>query len=242
LHSFVFNSEIDPFTRRRWLPFSSTLVLPGLNIYESLNIDDPDKAKGKDYVFRARGRNLRGAIFDFAVLPKVDFQGAELEGARFEEAKLQGSSFEDPSLQGARLTAAELEGASFVHAVLVATLEGAHLQHAYLSYADMKDAWLAGTQLRGRRWTMLDYKARDSVAPTLKARHFVKRIYRARGWLTRSFAGLISPVQICWERRWMVRSFKARRLAPLSFKVHRCSRPSWTQLTFPVPFSGARIE
>ena len=51
LHNFVFNSEIDPFTRRRWLPFSSTLVLPGLNIYESLSIDDPDKAKGRDSYF-----------------------------------------------------------------------------------------------------------------------------------------------------------------------------------------------
>ncbi len=84
LHDFVFDSEVDPFTRRRWLPFSSTLVLPGLNVYEGLGIDDPEKVKGRDFVFRARGRDLKGAILDFAVLPKVDFEGAHLERARLE--------------------------------------------------------------------------------------------------------------------------------------------------------------
>ena len=66
LHDSIFNSEVDGTTRRRRLPFSNTLVLTGLNIYEGLNIDDPEKVKGRDFVFRARGRDLKGAIFDLA--------------------------------------------------------------------------------------------------------------------------------------------------------------------------------
>src|SRR5208282_2828573 len=61
LHDWVFNGPVDDTTRRRKSLFSSTLVLPGLNIYEGLNIDDPEKAKWRDFVFRARGRDLRGA-------------------------------------------------------------------------------------------------------------------------------------------------------------------------------------
>ncbi len=47
LHDWVFNSDVDKVTRRRLL-FSSTLVLPGFNIYEGLGVDDPDKAKWHD--------------------------------------------------------------------------------------------------------------------------------------------------------------------------------------------------
>ena len=75
---------------------------------ESLNIDDPEKVKWRDYVFRARGRDLKGAVFDFADLSKVDFEGAQLQGASLEFAQLQGAS----------LGHAQLQGASFFHAVL----------------------------------------------------------------------------------------------------------------------------
>ena len=81
LHEWIFNSTVDPATRRRWLPFSSTLVLPGFNVFEGVGIDDPKKVEWRDFVFRARGRDLKGAIFDFASLPKVDFQHAKLQGA-----------------------------------------------------------------------------------------------------------------------------------------------------------------
>ena len=66
--------------RRRRLPFSNTLVLVGLNVYEGLGIDDPDKTRWHD-IFRARGRDFRGAIFDFAILPRVDFTRAQLQGS-----------------------------------------------------------------------------------------------------------------------------------------------------------------
>ncbi len=111
LHDWLFNAAPDPITRRR-LPFSSTLVLPGLNVYEGLGIDDPEKAKWHDFVFRARGRDLRGAIFYLVSLRKVDLTGAQLQGASLEFAQLQGASLDDAQLQGATLVEASLQGAS----------------------------------------------------------------------------------------------------------------------------------
>jgi uncharacterized protein YjbI with pentapeptide repeats len=155
LHDRVFNSKVDDITRRRWLPFSSTLVLTGFNIYEGLKIDDPEKLKGRDFIFRARGRDLTGAIFDFAVLPKVDFEGAELQGASLGEAQLQGASFERTQLQGARLELAELRVASLDKGQLQgasldgATLQGASLRGAQLQGARLDDAQLQGASLKG---------------------------------------------------------------------------------------------
>ena len=86
----IFQSEIDPATGRRRLPFSNTLVLVGFDIYENLKIDDPEKLK-RNSAFHARGRELRGAIFARANLPKVDFASAHLEGASLDGANLFGA-------------------------------------------------------------------------------------------------------------------------------------------------------
>ena len=150
VHDWLFESRINDTTRRRRWPLSSTLVLAGFNIYEGLNIDDPDKLKGRDFVFRARGRDLKGAIFDLATLQKVDFEGADLHGASLAEAKLQGAHLSRAQLQGASLTFAQLQGASLTFAQLqgasltFAQLQGVELQNAYL-----QGAWLAGVQLQG---------------------------------------------------------------------------------------------
>src|SRR5208282_5574856 len=149
LHDWVFNGPVDDTTRRRKSLFSSTLVLPGLNIYEGLNIDDPEKAKWRDFVFRARG-DLRGAIFDLASLPKVDFDGAELRGASFEGAHLQGASLDEAKLQGASLVGSALQGASLDRAELQGvSLKGAHLEGASLNAAQLQVAFLVGAQLQG---------------------------------------------------------------------------------------------
>ena len=111
LHDRLFNAAPDPFTGRR-LPFSSTLVLPGLNVYEGLGIDDPEKIKGRDFVFRARGRDLKGAILALAIVPKVDFEGADLEDASLDHAQRQGASLQYARLEGASLREALLQGAS----------------------------------------------------------------------------------------------------------------------------------
>jgi uncharacterized protein YjbI with pentapeptide repeats len=170
IHDWLFESGIDRTTRHRRWPLSSTLVLTGFSIYEGLKIDDSDKLKGRDFVFRARGRDLKGAIFDLASLPKVDFTGADLQGASLEGAQFQGSSLEsahleDAALRGARLAgvsldfaqlqgahfdAAQLQGASFDTAELQgASLDGADLQGADFSTAQLQGASLDRAKLQG---------------------------------------------------------------------------------------------
>jgi hypothetical protein len=131
--NWIFKSPVDATTRRRRLPLSNTLVLTGLNLYEGLGIDDPEKAKWHDFVFRARGRDLRGAIFDLATLPKVDFEGADLGGASFKGAQLKDVSFKSAQLKDASLEDAHLERASF---------NGGHLRGANLSGAQLEEATL----------------------------------------------------------------------------------------------------
>ncbi len=162
LHDWLFSEEPNPATRRRF-PFSNTLVLTGLNIFESLGVDDPAKANWRDFVFRARGRDLKGAIFDFADLSRVDFAGAQLQGATFKAAKLEGASFacpirpydlDTPGIEPPDLCT-QLQGAAFAYARLQgATLDGAQLQGASFYSAQLQAASLSGAALQG---AILDY-------------------------------------------------------------------------------------
>ena len=148
-HNALFSAEPDSSTHRRF-PFSNTLVLPGENVYEGLSISEPEKAKWRDFVFRARGRDLRGAIFALASLPKVDFYGANLREAQFLGAQLQGASLEGAQLQGASLIGARLEGTSLEWAQLQgASLDNAQLQGASLANAGLQGASLLSAQLQG---------------------------------------------------------------------------------------------
>ena len=155
LHDWIFNSEVDPTTRRRWLPFSNTLVLQGLNVYEALGIDDPEKAKWRDFVFYARGRDLNGAMFDNAVLRKIDFEGAQLRGASFFRSQLQGASLIHAHLQGATFLFAQLQGALLQQAQLQGAAlpavqgQGADFANAQLQGARLEDAYLQGASLAG---------------------------------------------------------------------------------------------
>jgi uncharacterized protein YjbI with pentapeptide repeats len=139
-HDWVFNSKVDPVARRRWLPFSSTLVLTGFNVLEGLGIDDPDKAKWRDFIFRARGRDLKGASFALASLPRVDFTGAELQGASLYKARLDRVSLEKAQLQGASLYGAVLHDAFLVDA---------HLEHSMLNEVELQGASLYRANLEG---------------------------------------------------------------------------------------------
>jgi uncharacterized protein YjbI with pentapeptide repeats len=146
----VFNSEVDDSTRRRRLPFSNTLVLTGFNVLEGLHIDDPKKVDWRDFTFRARGRDLKGANFDFASLPRVDFTGARLEDASFYTAQLDLASFEKAQVEGVSLASAQLRGASLDFAQLQgAALIGAQLQGASLDGAQLQGASLDEARLRG---------------------------------------------------------------------------------------------
>jgi Pentapeptide repeats (8 copies) len=178
LHDWIFNSSIDDSTHSRWLPFSSTLILSRLNIYEGRKIDDPDKANWRDYLFRANDRDLKGAIFDLASLPKVDFTGSSLEGASLNSARLQGASLDRARLQGASLDYAQLQGASLFEAQLQgatlddaelqgASLNRAQLQGASLEHAQLQGASLAGAQLQGASLQLADLLATDLSSAAL---------------------------------------------------------------------------
>ena len=133
--------------RHRRFPFSSALVLPGLNIYEGVGIDDPEKVKWRDFVFLARGRDLRGAIFDLASLLKVDFNG-DLRDASLNGAQLQGASLGAAQLQGASLGGAQLQGASLDNA----QLQGAWLSDLQFLYSPRQlqpGGWLPSPQFQG---------------------------------------------------------------------------------------------
>jgi uncharacterized protein YjbI with pentapeptide repeats len=134
----------------RWLHFSNTLQLSGLNIYDNPKIDDPEKVKWRDYVFFAGGRDLRGAILNNSNLQKVDFTGANLQGASFSLAQLQLASLDGAQLQGAQLNGAKLQGATLVFAQLQgAFLDNAQLQGALLRAARLQGARLNFTNLQG---------------------------------------------------------------------------------------------
>jgi uncharacterized protein YjbI with pentapeptide repeats len=149
LRDRIFQSPVDPTNRRRRLPFSNTLVLTGFNVLEGLGIDDPEKAKWRDYIFRARGRDLKGARFDFANLPRVDFTGANLQGASLDSAQLDRISLDAGQLQGASLENAQLKAASLKFAQLGhARLKGAQLHGASLASANLQDADIEDAQLQ----------------------------------------------------------------------------------------------
>ena len=148
----IFDADVDHTTRRRMSFFSNTLVLPGFDIYEALKIDDPKKVEWKQHLIDLRGRDLRGAQLDNAVLTRADLTGAQLQGAMLIDAQLQGVSLEGAQLQGARLEYAQLQGASLTRAQLQgALLWGAQLQGADLDFAELQGAWLELARLQGAR-------------------------------------------------------------------------------------------
>ena len=154
-NEWLFNGEVDNISRRRVSWFSNTLVLPGFSLYDALKIDDPKKVEWHD-LFDARGRDLKGAVFAGATLPRTDFYYAQLEGVSLFVAQLQYARFQSANLQGAMLDGAQLQGASLQGAHLQgASLQGAHLQGASLQGAELQGArlngYFQGAMLRGAR-------------------------------------------------------------------------------------------
>ena len=150
VHEWLFRGEVDNITRRRKSFFSSTLVLPGFDVYEALKIDDPKKVEWKEHSIVLRGRHLEHSVFDGANLPKVDLSGAHLEGASLGGARLQGAQLAGAQLQGATLFWTKLQSASLPQAQLQgATLFFTELQGALLQQAQLQGAYLLGVQLTG---------------------------------------------------------------------------------------------
>ncbi len=147
VHDAIFHYEVYRRTRRL---LSDTLVLPGVDALAELKIDDPERAKWKDYIFIAQYRDLVGADFEEAILPTIDFNGAILTGADFNYAQMDRASFLIARLEGALLVGADLRGASLVWAQLQgASLVDAKLQGASLGLAQLQGALLNYAQLQG---------------------------------------------------------------------------------------------
>jgi uncharacterized protein YjbI with pentapeptide repeats len=149
---------------------SNTLRLQGVDIYESLKVDDPKKLDWKDYTYDLHSRRLEGEVFDDAKLGKINLNeshlegvslnGAKLRGASLARAHLQGASFHGTQLQDAVLLQAQIQDASFNQAhlegasLILTHLEGAsfisaYLQGASLNFARLQGASLYSTQLQG---------------------------------------------------------------------------------------------
>jgi uncharacterized protein YjbI with pentapeptide repeats len=107
---------------------------------------------GEIFIFQARGRNLKGASFDFGSFPRVDFGGADLEQASFFSAQLDRASFAGAQLQKALFIYAKLNNASFA---CIQPLQGTgcgqstQLQSAAFWYAELKGASFVEAQLQG---------------------------------------------------------------------------------------------
>ena len=232
LNRLVFQSDVNDTNRRRKLPFSNTLVLPGLNVYEGLKIDDPEKLKGRDYLLRARGRDLRGAIFDLAVLPKVDLEGANLQGASLFRAQLRDASLDGAQLRGASLEGAQLQGAGLDRAQLQgASLDGAQLQGASLAGAQLQGARLWGSQLQGAWLGFSQLQGASLDDAHLEGAWLQLRRFRPRRSSLRSSKARASPSRSFREHRSIARSFRARRslarkasTTSRSFREHRGDR------------------
>jgi hypothetical protein len=157
LREWIFVGEVDLGARRRTSLFSSTLVIPGFNIYEALKIDNSKKIEWKETLIDLSDRDLNGAVLIGAVLTKTNFLIAQLRGAWLDGAWLQGALLEGAKLQGASLTSAQLQGASLRFAQLQgasldqAQLQGASLYSAELQGASLKEAQLQGASLFGAK-------------------------------------------------------------------------------------------
>ena len=110
----------------------------------------PKKVDWRDFIFRARGRDLKGAIFDFASVPRVDFTGANLQSASLDNAQLDHVSFEKARLQNASLEKAKLKQATLEDAdSQAASFDGAELQGASLNDAHLQVASFEFAKLQG---------------------------------------------------------------------------------------------
>jgi uncharacterized protein YjbI with pentapeptide repeats len=107
-----------------------------------------------------QGRDLRGANFYTAVLPKLDLRTfkhkhgkidhTHLSGASLSWAQMQGALLNDTDLARANLKGTRLQGAEMVKAKLPrAHLDDAQLQQADLSEALLNEARLLRAQLQG---------------------------------------------------------------------------------------------
>ena len=92
-------------------PFSNTLVLLASTSTKASASTIPRKPNGDNFVFRARGRDLKGGI---SISPscRKSILREQIFAVRHSRRAAQGSIAEGAQLQGASLNDAQLQGAS----------------------------------------------------------------------------------------------------------------------------------
>jgi hypothetical protein len=203
-HDLLFVGDVNDTTRRRKSWFSSTLVLPGFNLLESLKIDEPGKLDWREHVFDLRGRHLEQAVLSRASLLKADLTGTYLEGASLECAQLKGASLECAQLQGASLESAQLRGTLLDHAQLQgASLNFAHLQGATLEKAQLQGALLWGANLQGLALGQAQLQGASLLDAAINATDFSGAILWRTNWgiMDRAKLGAVRLGSATWELR-----------------------------------------
>jgi len=237
LHRALFHGFRDPNTHRPASPFSNILVLPYLNVYDILKVDNPQKVAWRDHLLSLRGRDLKGAIFDEAFLERTDAQSVQLQGASLSFAHLQGSKLDEASLQGADLSNAQLQGASLLRAQLQgAELSGAGLQGAKLALANLVGANLTSAQLQGANLRNADLRGADFTQATLRGTSFAnldRDATQSQG--TRFDQATLDTVSLKGVLLWRA-SFAVDKIANV------LGTPAWTGVASWGPVSYAELQ
>ncbi len=205
LHDVIFNLPVDPTTRRRRLPFSSTLVLSGLNVYEGLRIDDPEKAKWRDYVF------LR---------PRPRSEWRDPRSRQFAEGRLRGR-ISAARVARWRATSGRVAQGGAASGRRRSIGRSFRARRSVSRSFRIRSSIARG--LGARRSITPSFRARRSMAPSFRARSSTVRAFRARRSTTRSFRARRFAAQRFSTRRSRTRNFRARLSTGRNFRAPRSS-------------------
>ena len=203
LHDWVFNVPFDPITRRRWLPFSSTLVLPGLNIYEGLK----------------HRRSREGQVAGFCLSrARPRSEGRDPRSRQSAESRLRRA----PSFRARRSVARSFRARRSMARSFRARRSIARSFRVRRSITPSFRARRSMARtFRARRSMVRSFRARRSIARSFRARRSMTRSFRARRSMARSFRARRSIARSFRARRSMTRSFRARRSMTRSFRARR---------------------
>lgn len=115
--AFLFEGEVDDWTRRRTSLFSRNLIVMDEDL-----VRDQETSSGETSL-SLRGRDLNFANFDRSDMHRADLTDSSLKGASFVDANLENAKLVRVRMQGADLSFARLAGV-FTQGVL---LDGARL-------------------------------------------------------------------------------------------------------------------
>ncbi len=211
-HNWLFNSPVDFETRRRWLPFSSTLVLTALNVYEGLGIDDPEKAKSRDYLFLARSRDLKGAILTSPTCRRSTSRAHNFRAQNWMTRSFKARRSPTRTFKARRSIARGFrERRSMALSFRVRSSIARSFRERRSTMHSFRMRHSMTRSFRGRTLVTHGSRARRSGRRSSRVRILVTRGFRARRSMARSFRARSSIARGFRARRSTMRSFRARR-------------------------------